>query len=144
MAAPGAGCERSMLSSIVPLLAASGAQLLDLGSGAEAPPRLRSAGSGNVPRARPLQARSEATAHVRVVRVSGALDVAGRAVLARCCRAGTEPAVVVDMSRLVFMDCSGYAAILATRRELDLVDRSMTFVGAVGQPARLLQLIEQA
>jgi anti-anti-sigma factor len=144
MAAPGAGRERPMHSSIIPLLAAAEAQRLDLESGAKAPPRLRSAGSGSVPRARPLQARSEATTQVRVVRVSGELDLAGHALLARSCRVGTEPAVVVDMSRLVFMDCGGYAAILATRRELDLVERSMSFVGAVGQPARLLQLIEQA
>jgi anti-anti-sigma regulatory factor len=57
--------------------------------------------------------------------------------------AGTEPAVVVDMSKLVFMDCGAYAAIVEARRGLDLQCRTVTFVGASGQPARLLELTEE-
>lgn len=49
--------------------------------------------------------------------------------------------MVVDMSRLVFMDYCGYAAIVQAQGP-HVDGGTLTFVGASGQPARLFHLIE--
>ena len=81
-----------------------------------------------------IRFRSTAWAGARAVDVSGELDIAGRDLLTLLL-AGTEPAVVVDMSKLVFMDCGGYAAIVEARRGLDLQYRTVTFIRASSQRA---------
>ena len=104
--------------------------------------RDRSAGSARAHRSGPLQIHSVGMDDVRTIDVSGELDIAGRDLLVGYCCAGTEPSVVVNMSRLVFMDCCGYAAIVQAQLGLDVEGRTLMFVGASGQPARLLHLIE--
>jgi hypothetical protein len=42
------------------------------------------------------------------------------------------------MSRLVFMDWRGDAAIVQAQLGLDVEGRTLMYVGAAGQPARLL------
>lgn len=79
----------------------------------------------------------------RVVRVGGELDLASRDALAQVCLAGDESWVVVEMNDLRFMDCSGYGRLVGIRSQLQALGRSLTLRGAVGQPARLLQLIDR-
>jgi anti-anti-sigma factor len=46
----------------------------------------------------------------RVVYVSGELDIAARDLVRRACLQGVDLAIVVDMTDVTFMDCSGYGA----------------------------------
>lgn len=80
----------------------------------------------------------------RVVHVIGELDLATRDAVNRACFAGNEFAVLIDMSELRFMDCSGYGGVVSTRIGLEAHGASLTLCGAVGQPARLLELIAKS
>ena len=72
--------------------------------------------------------------------LSGELDRASRDVVYQeCIAAGLV--VIVEMERVTFMDCCGYGALMAARRELEQRGGSLTLGGSVGQPARLLKLI---
>jgi anti-anti-sigma factor len=77
----------------------------------------------------------------RVVHVSGELDIATRNVCFRSCVAGGHDVVVVDMAELTFMDCCGYAGLIAVRSVLDESGGSLTLRNQSGQPARLLGLL---
>jgi anti-anti-sigma factor len=76
-----------------------------------------------------------------VVNVSGELDVGTRDVVEQACLAGDDVAVVVEMAELTFMDCCGYAGLLAARRLLQAHGGSLTLSHQAGQPARLLALL---
>lgn len=81
---------------------------------------------------------------VRIVRVSGVLDLAAHAcatVAFRDDRPGR--ALVIDLTDLTFMDCGGYRSVAAARA--DALQRGATFdlVNARAGPARLLDLIAQ-
>ena len=45
--------------------------------------------------------------------VSGELDVRTRHLVEQACLAGDDVAVVVEMAGLTFMDCCGYAGLVA-------------------------------
>jgi len=76
-----------------------------------------------------------------VVNVSGELDVRTRQAVEQACLTGHDLAVVVEMSGLTFMDCCGYAGLVAIRRALLERGGSLTLTNQVGQPARLLDLL---
>jgi anti-anti-sigma factor len=77
----------------------------------------------------------------RVVRVCGELDNETRNQLVVMCVAGNQPAVIVDLMELTFMDCAGYGAIVAIRHVLEHSARALTIRNQTGQPARLLDMI---
>jgi anti-anti-sigma factor len=79
-----------------------------------------------------------------VVNVSGELDVRTRQVVEQACLTGHDLTVVVEMSKLTFMDCCGYAGLVAIRRALRERGGSLTLTNQVGQPARLLDLLDAA
>lgn len=76
-----------------------------------------------------------------VVNVSGELDLGSRHVVEHACLAGDDVAVVVEMAELTFMDCAGYAGLLAARRLLEEHGGSLTLSNQAGQPARLIGLL---
>lgn len=76
-----------------------------------------------------------------VVHVAGELDLATRNRLFDTCTARNHLSMVVDLSRLTFMDCCGYGGIVASRKVIESVGRTLTVRGPTGEPARLLELI---
>lgn len=84
-------------------------------------------------------ARSDGRCHV--VEIGGELDLASRNAMVRACTARRHRAVVVDMADLTFMDCAGYGAIANARHVLEHRGGSLLLANAVGEPARLLDLI---
>jgi anti-anti-sigma factor len=79
---------------------------------------------------------------VRVVELCGDLDLASRAAAIQACTAGGNTNVVVDLSRLVFMDSAGYGALVGSAASLDIRGVSMVLMNATGGPRRLLSLID--
>jgi anti-anti-sigma factor len=77
----------------------------------------------------------------RVVQISGELDVATRNLARRACLSGRRKSVVVDMTDMTFMDCSGYGGLIAARRVLQAHGGSLTLHNQVGQPAELLTML---
>lgn len=79
---------------------------------------------------------------LRVVQISGELDVVSRNIVHRACLAGRRTAVVVDMSDMTFMDCCGYGGLVAARNDLQKHGGSLTLRNQARQPAELLTMIE--
>lgn len=77
----------------------------------------------------------------RVVQIEGELDFATRNEVRRACLAGRRKAVIVEMAETTFMDCSGYGALVAARRELQEQGGSLTLHNQAGQPAQLLTML---
>jgi anti-anti-sigma factor len=78
---------------------------------------------------------------VCVVRVAGELDCSSAAHAMQLCLDVGRLVVDVDLRELTFMDCGGYRGLVAARAELERSGGSLTISGAVGQPARLLELL---
>jgi len=76
-----------------------------------------------------------------VVAIAGELDVRTRQYVELACLEGDDPVVVIEMSALTFMDCCGYAGLVAARRTLEERGGSLTFSNQEGQPARLLVML---
>ncbi len=76
-----------------------------------------------------------------VVTLFGELDVVSRGALVAACESCAGTDVVVDLSGLTYLDCSGYRAIVEARDVMSLTGRTLTLRDAVGEPARLLSLI---
>jgi anti-sigma B factor antagonist len=77
------------------------------------------------------------------LRVAGEIDLHNVDDLRRAMEEATTaaPRLVVDLTRVGFMDSSGLRLLLETRRTLDVPDRSMALVLAPGGVVeRLLQL----
>jgi anti-anti-sigma factor len=87
-----------------------------------------------------VHVRFEAPLHVVVM--SGELDCASRAAAVRACTAAGHLEVVVDMAGMVFMDCSGYGALVESRTILERRNGSLSLSNPQGEPLRLLSLIE--
>lgn len=83
----------------------------------------------------------EAADDSRVVRITGELDITNHDRVLRRCTQGRTRHVVIDLAALTFLDCGGYRAFVAARTALALQHRTLTLVGAVGEPRRLLDLI---
>jgi anti-anti-sigma factor len=107
-------------------------------------------GSGDVPPA--FNGRSDATDEtftsqvvvehdLCVVRVAGELDCSSAAHAMRLCLDVGRLVVCVDLRELTFMDCGGYRGLVGARAELERSGGSLTITGAVGEPARLLELL---
>jgi anti-anti-sigma factor len=77
-----------------------------------------------------------------VVQITGELDVVTRNIVRRACLAGRRTTVVVEMSDMTFMDCSGYGGLVAARHDLQKHGGSLTLRNQAGQPAELLTMIE--
>jgi anti-anti-sigma factor len=77
----------------------------------------------------------------RVVHVHGELDVATRNLVRRACLGGRRKTVVVEMSQMTFMDCSGYGGLVAARLVLQERGGSLTLQNQAGQPAELLTML---
>jgi anti-anti-sigma factor len=88
-----------------------------------------------------LDVRVSTDGGLRVVNVSGELDMGTRDSLERACLANEDMSVVVEMADLTFMDCCGYGALVAVRRAIQERGGSLTLSNQVGQPARLLMLL---
>lgn len=76
-----------------------------------------------------------------VISVEGELDLATRDLFFDECVAGDTLEVVIDLTQLTFMDCSGYEALAAARSALEGEGRVLTFRNPNGGPAKLLGLI---
>ena len=61
--------------------------------------------------------------------VVGELDLASRNRLFLACTAGNDQITTVDMSGLAFMDCSGYAGIVAARHVVEANGRTFALRG---------------
>ena len=85
--------------------------------------------------------RVSAGFHHHIVHVTGELDLASRDHLGRACIGSHHRFVIVDLAALTFMDCAGYGALVTARLTLEALRGLLTLVNAVGQPARLLELI---
>ncbi len=83
----------------------------------------------------------ESDDEIRVVKIAGELDIASRALVTRLCTEGRARDVVVDLAELTFLDCGGHRAFVAARTTLERQHRTLTLIGAVGEPRRLLDLI---
>jgi len=79
--------------------------------------------------------------HVVVMR--GELDVASRVAAVRACTLSDHVDVVVDMADVTFMDCAGYGAFVEARTTLEQRGGSLSLTGSVGEPLRLLSLIDE-
>lgn len=75
---------------------------------------------------------------VGVVTLFGELDVVSRGEFVEACDACAGDDVVVDLSGLTFLDCSGYRAFVETRDRMSIGGRTLSLRHAVGEPARLL------
>jgi anti-anti-sigma factor len=84
----------------------------------------------------------DATRHVVVM--TGELDMCSRASATRSCTAVDYVDVVVDLAGLAFMDCAGYSALTKAKAILGSRGGSLVLSGAVGEPLRLLMLLQQA
>lgn len=76
-----------------------------------------------------------------MVHLVGELDLATRFEVHQACVTGDNPDVVVDLSRVTFMDCSAYGGLIATAFELQNAHGSLSIVNRSGQPARFLALV---
>ena len=79
----------------------------------------------------------------RTVHVAGELDLAGRSLMMRTCLEGVHRSVVVELGELIFMDCAGYGSLVHVRNILEQLGGSLTLAHPTGEPARLLELIDE-
>lgn len=80
---------------------------------------------------------------LHVVELWGELDQVSRAAAISACSSAEHLDVMVDLSGLLFLDCAGYGALVAAAAELELRGGSLALMNAVGEPRRLLALIEE-
>jgi anti-anti-sigma factor len=78
---------------------------------------------------------------LRTVSVSGDIDLGTRSAVHSACVAEESRDVVVDLHEAKFLDCSGYGALVAARRELEDRGGSLRWLAPTGQPARFLALL---
>ena len=78
---------------------------------------------------------------LRTIRVIGDIDVATRSKVYEACVAGNSRDVVIDLRATTFIDCGGYSALVAARRELEDRGGRLSWVGSTGQPQRFLKLL---
>ena len=78
-----------------------------------------------------------------IVHVVGELDIASSDLLDTTLRAlaqRSQGRVVVDLSRVTFMDSAGLRALVRARERMDQCGRWLVTRGASGQPRRLLDI----
>jgi anti-anti-sigma factor len=90
--------------------------------------------------ARIHRGRGQPGATINVVELAGELDAASCDLcFLRCTEAG--PHAVVELAALRFMDASGFRALEHARLHLEQRGGSLVWRGAVGEPARFLDLV---
>jgi anti-anti-sigma factor len=77
-----------------------------------------------------------------VLHASGELDLSTRHLVEPACSMSGATNVIVDLSNLTFMDCSGYSGVEVARDRLETVGGTLTLRSARGLVLRLLDLIE--
>jgi anti-anti-sigma factor len=77
----------------------------------------------------------------RTVRLTGELDFATQLEVRQACVTGDGSDVIVDLSKVTFMDCSAYGGLIAATLDLQNANGSLTLVNQSGQPARFLALV---
>jgi anti-anti-sigma factor len=77
-----------------------------------------------------------------VVTLFGELDIVSREEFSVACHSCSGEDIVVDLSGLTYLDCSGYRAFTETRERMSLGGRTLTLRHAVGEPARLLGFLD--
>jgi anti-anti-sigma factor len=90
----------------------------------------------------PSSVRACADEPVHIVELWGELDLVSREAAITACSSAEHVDVLVDLSGLVFLDCAGYGALVAAADELKLRGGSLALTNAVGEPRRLLALID--
>lgn len=78
-----------------------------------------------------------------VVEMYGELDLASSTAAIRACTSSDHRDVLVDLSGLTFMDCAGYGALASSTKLLEARGGSLVMTSPVGEPRRLLALIEE-
>ena len=91
----------------------------------------------------PFSVRSSSEDPLHIVELWGELDVVSTSAAIAACSSAEHLDVVVDMSGLEFLDCAGYGALVAARTDLERRGGSLALMNPVGEPRRLLALIEQ-
>lgn len=100
-------------------------------------------GRAEVDRHAPFTVRAWLEGSLRVVAMSGDLDLASRAAALEACTSVHHQEVLVDLSGLRFIDCAGYGGLVAATAALERRGGSMVMSNPAGEPRRLLALIEQ-
>lgn len=77
-----------------------------------------------------------------LVRIGGELDAVSRDSVTQACIGGRADVVIVDVSALTFLDSGGHSGFAAARSILAKQGRTLELVGAVGEPRRLLDLLD--
>lgn len=77
-----------------------------------------------------------------VVLAAGELDAASHDQLVLAATEGNHPEMVIDLTGVTFMDCSGYGSLAASRLAVERDGRELTLRGQTGQPGHLFELIE--
>ncbi len=77
-----------------------------------------------------------------VLHASGELDLSSRHLLEPACPTSGATNVIVDLTKLTFMDCSGYSGVEVARDSLETTGGTLTLRNARGPVLRLLDLIE--
>jgi stage II sporulation protein AA (anti-sigma F factor antagonist) len=76
-----------------------------------------------------------------VVNLAGELDLVNRDAVHALCLLGGRRRVVVDLSELTFLDCSGYGALVHAGLDVAARGASLVLCHARGEPARFLELV---
>lgn len=78
---------------------------------------------------------------VAIVSLAGELDLAGVPTLEReLARVAQDPAVVLDLARVTFMDCSGLRCLLAARKASERQGRPFEMIGGSRPVRRVFSL----
>ena len=89
-----------------------------------------------------VRVRVDSRSHV--VEMTGELDLEYRTAALHSCTMPDHVHVVVDLAHVTFMDCSGYGALVGARAILQGRGGSLSLIGPIGEPLRLLSIIEAA
>ena len=88
-----------------------------------------------------VRVRVEPSSHL--IEMTGDLDLVSRRAALDACTAPDYVHVIADLAHITFMDCCGYGALVRARTILQRRGGSLSMAGPVGQPLRLLSLIDQ-
>lgn len=101
-------------------------------------------GQTKVNRAGPqFRTRSVLGPAVTTVHVTGDLDLASYDKAVAAFGARDRRSIVVNLTELNFMDCCGYRSLLVGRDAAERCGATFSLVGAHGEPARLLSLLDE-
>jgi anti-anti-sigma factor len=91
--------------------------------------------------ARPLDIEIGATGDIRVVRLGGELDLASVPRLTELLEEVAAPRVILDLSRLAFIDSSGVAALVRAQQQMDEGGQTLTLTRPSHTVARVFEIL---